>query len=293
MRVAVARGCPLCGGDRWRALVAKTFPGAQRLLGCRRCGLVRLFSDTPWRADYWEDDGAGVHVYENSRLRAEVRERYSRYLAVIDEGRTRSGALLDAGCGVGNFLLAARDAGWRVAGVEVSAKAVAIARRLGLDVEIAALEDSRWPPAAFDAVTLWDLIEHVEDPVAALRAVHDKLRPAGTVFLETPNEEFWARSVLRRAFAASGGRLDLLSYFYYPDHRFYFTRATLIRLLETAGFRHVRVWRDVTAPTKARLKIASARFPCHRVVLPLLPVFLGLTGCLGAGNKLMASAMKA
>ncbi len=293
MKLTVASVCPLCGGDRGHALVGKIFPGGQRLLGCEHCGLVRLFSETPFRPDYWEDDGAGVNVYEDSRLRAELRRRYARYLTVIDADRTGTGALLDAGCGIGNFLMAARDAGWCVAGVEVSAKAAAIARRVGLDVEISALEDSRQPPGAFDVVTLWDLIEHVEDPVGALRAVHDKLRPGGTVFLETPNEGFWGRSLLRRAFAASRGRVDLLSYFYYPDHRFYFTRATLVRLLETAGFKDVRVWHDATAPTKARLKIAAARFPCHQVVLPLLPVLLGVTHRLGAGNKLMAAATRA
>ena len=148
------------------------------------------------------------------------------------------------------------------------------------------------PPGAFDVVTLWDIIEHVEDPIAALRAAHEKLRPGGAVFLETPNEDFWARPLLRRAFAATRGRIDLLSYFYYPDHRLYFTRATLTRALETAGFQNIRVWRDVTAPTKARLKIARGEFPCRRVVVSLIPAFLGLVGCVGAGNKLMAVATK-
>ena len=69
-------------------------------------------------------------------------------------------------------------------------------------------------------------------------------------------------------------------------------RDFISRALETAGFQNIRVWRDVTAPTKARLKIARGEFPCRRVVVSLIPAFLGLVGCVGAGNKLMAVATK-
>ena len=285
--------CPLCGNGVFRELVSKEFADDQHLVRCATCGVVRLIGETPATPDYWEDDTASLHVYRDAGLRTEVRDRYGRYLRLITKVSGGRGTLLDAGCGIGHFLLAARDAGWQVAGVEVSAKAATIARSLGFDVETAGLENSRRPPGAFDVVTLWDIIEHLDDPVAALRVVHEKLQPASIVFLETPDEAFWARAFLRQAFLASRGRVDLLSYFYYPDHRFYFTRETLTRLLERAGFRNVQVWRDVTLPAKARLEIAPWRFPCRRVVLPLLPAFLGLMRRVGTGNKLMAAATKA
>jgi SAM-dependent methyltransferase len=189
--------------------------------------------------------------------------------------------------------MAARDAGWQVAGVEMSAKAAEIARRRGLDVETAGLEESQWPRGAFDVVTLWDLIEHLEVPLAAMSVVHEKLRPGGTVFLETPDETFWVRSVIRGIFNLSGGRIDLLRYFYYSDHRFYFSATTLRHILGKAGFRDVQVWRDVTLPAKAQLKIAPWRFPLGGFVLPLLPAFLGLMRRLGRGNKLIVAATKA
>lgn len=293
IRASVDGQCPLCGEARFRKLVWSKPPHPQRFYSCERCRLVRMVTETAFRRDYWDDEALTLHVYSNNRVRAELRARYERYLPLVTALCGGAGSLLDAGCGIGNFLLAAREARWKVAGVEVSEKAAAIARSHGLEVETASLEESRLPAGTFDAVTLWDVLAQLEAPVKAMRVVRDKLRPGGIVFLETPNEGFWLRSVFRKAFDVSRGRIDLLQYFYYPDHKFYFTVETLTRLLETAGFRDVRVWQDVTSPSKARLKIAPGKFPLRGVVLPLLPVALGLMRRFGIGNKLIATARKA
>jgi SAM-dependent methyltransferase len=284
--------CPLCSRSAVREFVAKEFPYQRRLGRCDDCGLVRMVAERPFERDYWENDSVGLDVYGNDGVRTDMRRRYERYLPLIGRLGGGTGALLDVGCGIGNFLLAAREAGWEVAGIEVSAKAAAIARRRGLDVETTRLEESRRPPGMFDAVTLWDVIQHLEDPVGAMRAVHEKLRPGGVVFLETPDEGFWIRSASRAAFVLSQGRIDLLDYFYNPEHRFYFTVMTLGRVLERAGFRTVGLWRDVTSPAKASRKIAARGLPLSGFVLPLLPPFLGIFRQLGVGNKLMLAATK-
>jgi 2-polyprenyl-3-methyl-5-hydroxy-6-metoxy-1,4-benzoquinol methylase len=276
-----------------RELVAREAPDRQWFYRCEGCGLVRMVSGRADRPDYWDDEGVTVQVYSNQTVRAELGARYQRYLPVITELCQGAGTLLDAGCGIGNFLVFAREAGWSVAGLEVSEKAAGIARSRGLDVERARLEESRLPAGAFDAVTLWDVLAQIDNPLAALRVVREKLRPGGTLFLETPNEGFWMRSVFRTAYHASGGRVDLLRYFYYPDHRFYFTGASLHRMLERTGFRDVRVRQDVTSPAKASLKIAPGRFPLRRVVRPALPAMLGLMRHAGVGNKLIVTARSA
>jgi 2-polyprenyl-3-methyl-5-hydroxy-6-metoxy-1,4-benzoquinol methylase len=251
-----------------------------------------MVAERPIERDYWQDDSVALHVYANDGVRAEMGRRYQRYLPVIGRLCGGTGTLLDVGCGIGNFLVAAREAGWQAAGIEVSEKAAAIARRRGLDVETTRLEESRRPAGMFDAVTLWDVIQHLEDPAVTLRAVHEKLRPGGVVFLETPDEGFWMRAAFRGAFVLSQGRIDLLNYFYHPEHRLYFTAMTLRRVLEKAGFRIVRLWRDVTSPAKASGKIAARRLPLSGFVLPLLPPFLGIFRQLGVGNKLMLVATK-
>lgn len=293
MRISVRVDCPLCSGSAARDLLAKEFPYQGWLSRCDGCGLVRLAAERPVEHDYWADDSVALDIYSNERVRAEMRRRYERYLPVIARLCGGTGALLDVGCGIGNFLLTAREAGWQVAGVEVSEKAAAVARSRGLDVETDRLEESRRPAGKFDAVTLWDVLPHFDDPVDAMRVVHQKLRPGGVVFLETPDEHFWMRSAFRGAFVFSQGRIDLLEYFYRLEHRFYFTAMTLNRVLEKAGFRTVGLWRDVTSPAKEYRKIAARRFPLSGFVLPLLPPFLGVLRRLGGGNKLMLAATKA
>lgn len=293
LRTSVRVVCPLCSRSVVRELVAKEFPYRGRLSRCDGCGLVRLVAERPLEHDYWEDDSVGLDIYSNEEVRADMRRRYERYLPVIARLCGGTGALLDVGCGIGNFLLAAREAGWQVAGIEVSEKAAAVARSRGLDVESARLEESRRPAGMFDAATLWDVLPHFEEPADAMRVVHQKLRPGGVVFLETPDEGYWMRSAFRRAFAFSQGRIDLLEYFYRLEHRFYFTAMTLSRVMEKAGFRTVGLWRDVTSPEKEYRKIAASRFPLSGLVLPLLPPFLGVLRRLGGGNKLMLAATKA
>lgn len=283
--------CPLCDRSAYRELVSD-LPYGKWFFRCEGCGLVRMVPSRSERADYWDDEVLTLQVYSHDTVRAELSARYERYLPVITTLCQGPGTLLDAGCGIGNFLVFARQAGWRVAGVEVSEKAAGIARGRGLDVELARLEESRLPSGAFDAATLWDVLAQIDDPLAALRVVREKLRPGGTLFLETPNEGFWMRSAARTVFQASGGRIDLLRYFYYPDHRFYFTAANLRRTLERTGFRDVLVRQDVTSPAKASLKIAPGRFPLRRLVVPVLPALLGLMREAGVGNKLIVTARR-
>ena len=287
---ASMHACPVCGEVAIRELVAREFPLGQRLYACTECGLVQMVAAAPVARDYWADEAVTLDVYANDGVRAEMKGRYARYLPLLTPRGGRPGMLIDAGCGIGNFLAEAREAGWRAVRVEVSENAAAIARARGFDVETSRLEDSRLLDGTFDAITLWDVFPHFAAPIVALRTAHGKLKRGGTLLMEVPNEGFWMRRAARAAFAISGGRLDVLRYFYYPDHKFYFTRSTLEGVLAAAGFHVVQMWQDVTSPMKARLKIAPGRFPFRRCVLPVLPAVLRLMGRLGIGNKLIVVA---
>ena len=100
-------------------------------------------------------------------------------LAQIAKMRAPSepGRLLEIGSGYGLFLAAARDAGYQVAGVELSRTAVAHSeRRLGLDVFCGQLKDAPIPALGpFDVVCFWDTLEHVPNPLAFLRQVRSRL----------------------------------------------------------------------------------------------------------------------
>jgi 2-polyprenyl-3-methyl-5-hydroxy-6-metoxy-1,4-benzoquinol methylase len=147
------------------------------------------------------------------------------------------GRLLDIGCATGDFLVAARQAGWQTQGVELSAYAVEVARRHGLDVRVGTLTEAHLPPASFDAVTMLDVIEHLSDPLSELKEVHRVLRPGGIVCLETPNWQSIYRRLLRRRWAALQPRVHLV----------YFERRTATDLLERAGFGPIRATTEIAA----------------------------------------------
>lgn len=219
-----APGCLLCGSRERRILFRLAHP----IVRCQQCGLV--YADAP--------AGPIGERYTESYYRGEV---YSDYLAdrpVIHrnaaralreiEGRTQGRRLLDVGCAAGFFLEAAHSRGWSVAGVEVSEFAAGYARNvLGLDVWNGPVEDIPVSMPHPDAVTLWDVIEHLERPDRALRRLHSLLKPGGVLALSTGDHG----SLLRRL---SGSRWRL---FADPTHRFFFDQRTLGRLLAAAGFR--------------------------------------------------------
>jgi SAM-dependent methyltransferase len=101
--------------------------------------------------------------------------------------RTADAAVLDVGCGNGQFLYDARRLGWKVLGLDPDATALVHAQQHGLDVILGDITRLAEHHACFDVITLSHVIEHVHDPVALLLACHDLLRPGGRLWLETPN----------------------------------------------------------------------------------------------------------
>jgi SAM-dependent methyltransferase len=155
-------------------------------------------------------------------------------LAAFDRGRLRRLAracpppadLLDAGAGRGRFVAAAVAAGYRARGVEPAAGRAAVAQAHGHEVAAATIAEAAVEPGSLDAVTLWHVLEHIDDPGAALRAIGGWLRPGGVLLVGVPNLGSWQARI--------GGprwyHLDV------PRHRTHFTLCGLHRLLEAQGF---------------------------------------------------------
>ena len=104
--------------------------------------------------------------------------------------KARKGSrLLDVGSGDGSFLSRARGAGWDVVGVEPDPQAWAISRQAGLDVRHGGVECVSGERESFDVITMNHVIEHVRDPRQELLQAYALLKPAGLLYLETPNIE--------------------------------------------------------------------------------------------------------
>lgn len=231
-----AAACLLCGSARTavhfpgKAAALPMSPVSERyrithserryvhaIVRCLDCGLVTLPLSCAPLTSY--EEAADPYYLEQAPQRI---ANAHRLLSLVPAG----GRLLEIGCACGFLLVAARERGFRVRGVEMSAWASRYARETyGLDVHGGTLETAAVPAASVDVVVMADVIEHLHDPAATLREIHRILAPGGRILLLTPD----VGSVMARlAGPRWWGLLD--------DHYFYFSRRTLRRFLEREGF---------------------------------------------------------
>lgn len=148
--------------------------------------------------------------------------------------------VLDVGCGTGELLLFLKEGGCDVRGTEPSEQAAAAARARGLEVHTLPLEEyaARCGSGTLDAVTLVNVLEHVPQPAALLRAAREAVAPGGIVCTRVPNDF----SPLQRAAAR---KLGLGEYWLaVPDHINYFDYVSLARLLVGSGFETIHAQGD-------------------------------------------------
>ncbi len=187
-----------------------------------------------------------------------LRRRATHRLGVLLHPWQPGGALLDVGCGSGQYLDLMRALGWaRVEGVDIGERGVTIAReQLGLEAHHGELIDVAFPDASFDAVSLSHTLEHVADPVALLAEVRRVLRPGGRVAIRVPN----VRSMLSVLLGEYWLGLEA------PRHLVLFSPAGLRIALERSGLRIESLGTSAMgAAGVAAFSIARARGDAHEV----------------------------
>jgi SAM-dependent methyltransferase len=197
---------------------------------CSGCGL--LYANPRWKAEYLfgRYDSAYWEHYSDKLDRelqqTEAARRWKPYLYDLGPAR-QTGRLLDVGCATGEFLAAAGHAGWEIYGVETSAQAAALAgSRAGAQVHNGTLDTAPYPDGWFDAVTLWDVLEHVQSPSSYVKQIARLLRPGGYFALTTPNVGGVTYRLIGRDWWVVGPN----------DHIYYYAPGTLKRLLAGSGF---------------------------------------------------------
>jgi SAM-dependent methyltransferase len=238
--------CPVCkssnlgvhleGDDR--VLDARAFGSSRNtispgeILRCRDCefGFRKSRYDETLLAEIYSKMDATVYEKE-LRGRRKTAEKHLRIVHM----ELRGGTILDVGCASGLFLLQAMNAGWRVTGLEPAEVLFAQANAcLGTQGKVICktLEQADLLPDSFDAITLWDVLEHVSDPVATLVKCRTVLKPGGFVFLNVPDLDSLQARVLGRSWPL------LLA-----EHLNYFNRRSLELCGDRAGLSLVRFGR--------------------------------------------------
>lgn len=228
--------CPLCRvSDATPALTKNGYT----IVRCGACGLLYVHpipTEAELAAHYQQHsyfEGDTDQGYRNYvEMEKALLPHFSRRLRYLAERLGGPGRLLDFGCASGYFLALAQQAGWQVTGVELSQEMARIAaeRVTGSGGQVfttlGALGD-----VEFDAVTLWEVIEHLPYPVETLAALVAHVRPNGVLMLSTPNTAHWQA---QRTPAAWGGYRP-------PSHLLFFTPATLKRMLEAGSLVRVEI----------------------------------------------------
>ena len=151
--------------------------------------------------------------------------RVSRWARLKPEGAS----VLEVGCGPGLMLVAFRRRGWRVVGIERNEVAAETARQTLGPNTIAMSMESLPADARFDLIVLFQVLEHIGEPVALLRECARHLAPGGLLIANVPNFSSW-----QSRFAGSKWmHLDV------PRHLNHFTPRTISATLERAGLKPV------------------------------------------------------
>ena len=138
--------------------------------------------------------------------------------------------LLDVGCGAGDYLAVASQAGWDCFGADPDPAAAAIGTSRGFEVRQGGIEAWHDSLGSFDAVTMNHVIEHVPDPRETIEAVFALLKPGGQFYCDTPNLD----AVSLAAFGPDWRGLET------PRHLVLFSYDALYGLLRDAGFVTIR-----------------------------------------------------
>jgi SAM-dependent methyltransferase len=274
--MATRTACRVCAGDlslrvsgNGHVALAEAFapslhePGRHGdLLECVECGTVQqplLPGGDALHALYREvDDDA--YLGEEAGRRATA-----AHLLDLIGAHVKSGRLLDVGCGHGLLLDEARARGFQTVGLELSRAAARHARE-GLELDVRELPVEEFDDAeGFDVVVLADVLEHLDDPVAAVERCAALLRPGGVLCVVTPDpSSLTARLAGRRWWG------------YVPAHACLLPRATLRELLSARGLvistdvplvrsfsarRWVAGLAERLGPARAPLETLAARLP--------------------------------
>jgi SAM-dependent methyltransferase len=222
--------CLMCGCAVHLPLLEASDPlGGLRFLivKCTRCGLA-FTNPRPDPASIKQFYPADYRCHGRLRETHRVLPRcVARTLQPFGQAR-----LLDFGCGTGGFLRRMKASGWQVTGLDMSAAAVA--RAHDLPVRVGTLPHPLWNEPSFEAITMWQSLEHVHQPLEVLQAANRLLTTGGKLLVAVPNFDSFASCW----FGGNWFGLDV------PRHLTHFTPESLRMMLGHAGFERVEIHQE-------------------------------------------------
>ncbi len=219
--------CPVCKSG---AIRLNRQLGQYALYQCAECQLVFApnsfgvevdYSSIYETPEYIQEQVDSIGKQQNLGAFAEIITYRPFFREVsVHKGKT----LLDVGCGVGRFCQGAHANGWDVCGIDVSKTAIETGKRFAkFPMQVSTLQEMVDGGRRFDVVTAFEVLEHLDDPVAFIRQCAEVVMPGGELFFTVPN---WDCKEAQEA-----TRSDLIP----PVHVLFFTLPSLRRAISEAG----------------------------------------------------------
>jgi 2-polyprenyl-3-methyl-5-hydroxy-6-metoxy-1,4-benzoquinol methylase len=224
------RACPTCGASDEVLELEKDH---MRIVRCRTCDLVYVnptFDESHYKSvyasqayqDIVRDLGINSHDYRVTRFGTERVTLMSQFLQ-LPPGRPPR--FLDVGCSTGFVVEAAKAQGWEAIGIDLNPSAIEYGHGRGLDLRTVSLETAGFAAESFDAVALFDVLEHMLDPGHTVEAAVNLLAPGGILFLYVPNYD-----------SASRLLMGTNAHFIWPTHHLnYYTPSSIRDLMLRHG----------------------------------------------------------
>ena len=227
--------CPWCGSEKaqinlWlkdEFLTKEDF----HICECLNCGLLYTMPrpDKDKIGLYYKSEAYFSHQENKKGFIPKVYERVKsinlKHKYRLATSGMQPGKLLDIGCGVGDFLHTAEMHGWECIGVEPSEDAKAIAQKRMKGMIITSEELESFSDGAFDVITMWHVLEHVDDLKWQVAQLQRLVKPSGRVVIAVPNYKSYDGQYYEEHWAA----YDV------PRHLNHFNQITLSKIFKTSG----------------------------------------------------------
>lgn len=220
--------CPVCGSTEPREFRhgPDRFHGRKEkymLVRCPACSLVWLRHPPQSKEMHLHYTAAYDRLISAAGDNSPARWGFRKKALALYK---QSGTLLDLGCSSGSFLESLKDDGWKLHGIEMSTQCAKIAEaKTGAQVFVGHILDATFPRESFDAITCFDVLEHLYEPKRVMAHVGEWLKPGGIFYVLVPNID----SAEARAFGSYWHGLEL------PRHLFHYSPPALKFLAESAG----------------------------------------------------------
>lgn len=204
---------------------------------CTACGqLLSRASEARYAETMAQFNAAGFNApqgRELARRQAVARQRLGRIATLL--GKTpRDIQVVDVGCSRGQFVAAAIAAGYRAEGVEPAPRIAEAARAAGVPVRTGLLEDQGYAGNSLDALTLFEVIEHLREPLPLLAECRRILKPGGILLVSTANAESWTA-------AAMGAHWDYFDMERDGGHISFYNPRSIAKIAANAAFEVARI----------------------------------------------------